>query len=62
MTTKFGRLRQKWPEVDQPVLPVVEFTLTNHVHLSLTCGKAGWGRAYRTVNEAHEMESHDKVV
>jgi len=25
---------------------VVDFTLTNHVHLSLTCGEAGWGRAY----------------
>src|SRR5882757_5345789 len=25
---------------------VVEFTLTNHVHFSLTCGEAGWGRAY----------------
>ena len=24
---------------------VVEFTLTNHVHFSLTCGEAGWGRA-----------------
>ena len=23
----------------------VEFTLTNHVQLSLTCGEAGWGRA-----------------
>ena len=26
--------------------PVVEFTLTSHVHFSLTCGEAGWGRAY----------------
>ena len=43
---EFGRLRQKRPETDQPASPVVEFTLTNHVHLSLTCGEAGWGRAY----------------
>ena len=44
---EFGRLRQKRPETDQPASPVVEFTLTNHVPLGLTCGEAGWGRAYR---------------
>ena len=43
---EFGRLRQNGPETSQPASPVVEFTLTNHVHLSLTCGEAGWGRAY----------------
>ena len=35
---EFGRLRQKRPKTTSPV---VEFTLTNHVHLSLTCGEAG---------------------
>ena len=37
MTTRFGGLHQKRPEIDQPALPVVEFTLT--------CGKARWGQA-----------------
>ena len=38
---EFSRLGQNGPETDQPASPVVEFTLTNHVHLSLTCGEAG---------------------
>ena len=42
---EFGRLRQNGPEIAQPASPVVEFTLTNHVHLSLMCGEAGWERA-----------------
>ena len=41
---EFGRLRQNRPETAQPASPVVEFTLTSHVHFSLTCGEAGWGQ------------------
>jgi hypothetical protein len=43
--SRFGWLRQNRPEMDQPASQVVEFTLTNHVHFSLTCCEAKWGRA-----------------
>ena len=42
---EFGRLRQNGSEIAQPASPVVKFTLTNHMHLSLMCGEAGWGQA-----------------
>lgn len=48
-TMLFG-LHQNGPETDQPALLVVEFTLTNHMHLSLMCGEARWGRAYLGAN------------